>query len=87
MSSKPEYMVVRSRMWMNETSLGTDYLSDLRRFALHADAVRHGFQTTDDFNIAVVRGGDIVDLLWMEKSIGEEPEVMADIARAIGLRA
>ena len=44
-------------------------------------AKRNGLNTygSDDFCIAVVRGGKIIRWTWMGEDIGETPEVMADL--------
>lgn len=50
-------------------------------------AVRAGLRTLghDDFNIGVLRGGRLVELWWMDEQIEEPPEVLAEIARQIGV--
>lgn len=52
-------------------------------------AVSHGFRlgVCDDFNIGVVRKGELVSLWWMDRQVNEPPETLAEIGRECGLAA
>jgi hypothetical protein len=53
----------------------------------HRAAERDGFkaQHSDDFNIGVIRGGELVALLWMWEVIDDEPDVLADVVESAGV--
>ena len=52
-------------------------------------AVSHGFKTVrcDDFNIGVVRKGELRELWWMDKKLSEDEGTLAEIGRECGLVA
>ena len=52
-----------------------------------AMAKREGFRhcESDDFNIAIVRDGTLLDWTWMGESIGEEQAELDAIAQQLGL--
>jgi len=60
---------------------------DGRKFTLKSGAVSNGFTATgtDDFNVALTGDGGLTEIWWMDKRIEEEPEVLAEISREIGL--
>lgn len=55
-------------------------------YATLSAAMRNGLRHFghDDFNIALVDNGRLVDWTWMGESIGEPPETLAHIAEQIG---
>lgn len=61
--------------------------SDLQEFENRHDAISHGFKTihSDDFNIGVLEDGKLVSFDWMDKPIGEKPEVIEEISNSLGL--
>lgn len=60
------------------------WLDDLR--TTWRDARRDGFraQGSDDFNIGVIRDGELIAVLWMDEVVDDEPEVLADIVASAG---
>ncbi|HEA0268855.1 TPA: antitoxin, partial [Salmonella enterica] len=60
--------------------------SDCIEFDKRDKAIKHGFkmQGSDDFNIGVIEAGRLVSFDWMDKPVGESPEILAEIADAIG---
>jgi hypothetical protein len=53
-------------------------------------AISEGFldhDRSDDFNVGVIRGGALVATLWMDEIVDDEPDVLAPIARQVGLRS
>lgn len=60
---------------------------DGRRFATKPEAVSNGFEVaeSDDFNVGVVENGKLASVWWMDEQIDEPPEVLAAIAKEIGL--
>lgn len=83
------YAVIICRAWMNEAGYGFHYTMPSGRLGSHAAAVREGLRAaeSDDFNIGKFQDGRLVDLLWMNESVGEPPDVLAEVARAIGVKA
>ena len=59
---------------------------DRRTFTDKAAAIENGFEAVgcDDFNIGVVRKGQLVSLWWMDNQISEEDEALARIGRECG---
>ncbi len=43
------------------------------------------FGRSDDFNIGVVRRGELVAVLWMDELVDDEPSEIADRAKAVRL--
>lgn len=62
---------------------------DGKKFSHKSEAVSNGFTTgrSDDFNVALTGGltGGLTEIWWMDKRIEEEPGVLAEISREIGL--
>jgi hypothetical protein len=58
-----------------------------QHFATKPEAVSHGFEIrgSDDFNIGLVRNGELVSFWWMDHQIGETAEDLARIGRECGL--
>lgn len=89
MTDKRGYIVVCQQV---VTSPGRDwtivYGWDGDRFQTRKRAIAAGFKIrgSDDFNIAVVEGDQLVSFDWMNDPIGEDDDTMARIARALGLR-
>lgn len=61
-------------------------MSDCVEFDKRDKAIKHGFkqQGSDDFNIGVIENERLVSFDWMNKSIDESAEKLAEIAEAIG---
>jgi hypothetical protein len=80
------YMPIRLRMWMNETGHGTWYTVLDAPSRQHERAVRRGLaaEGTDDFQIAVLRGGRLVAMLWMDEVVDDAPDTLAEVAEQIG---
>jgi hypothetical protein len=56
--AKPQYIVIISRPWMNETGHGWNHTTDGQRFDTRDAAIAHGFtlDVSDDFNIGTEDG-------------------------------
>lgn len=81
------YIVICQSAWMNEHGFGINYDWDHQRFSTRKQAIRHGWRLrdTDDFNVGVVEGENLVSFDWMTEPVGEDDDTMAEIADAIGL--
>lgn len=80
------YIVIQQYLWCNENGHGIYYVSDYVEFDKRDKAIKHGFkqQGSDDFNIGVIENERLVSFDWMNKSIDESAEKLAEIAEAIG---
>ncbi|AXD42544.1 antitoxin [Salmonella enterica] len=80
------YIVIQQYLWCNESGHGIEYASDCVEFDKRDKAIKHGFkqQGSDDFNIGVIENGRLVSFDWMDKPVGENPEILAEIADSIG---
>jgi hypothetical protein len=65
----------------------TEYASDLQEFDGKSAAVGHGFQLgrSDDFNLGLVRKGQLESFWWMGKRFPDDAAKLAAIGREIGL--
>jgi hypothetical protein len=82
------YIVISSQAYCSPNGpSGISYHWDGDRFEQRQHAVEHGFaaQGSDDFNIGVVDGDELVDLLWMEESIEESKTQLRIIQKEIAL--
>jgi len=82
---KEEFIVVVQRVG---AGFQVSYSWDGARMETREAAIKVGLEDvgSDDFNIGVVKGLQMVDFGWMEESLGEDAETLADIARQIGLK-
>lgn len=57
------------------------------QYATKPEAVSNGFTEagSDDFQVGVVRHGKLAEVWWMDHQIDEEPAVLAEVAREVGL--
>ena len=80
------YIVIQQYWWCNEKGHGVEYTTDGVDFDKRDKAIKHGFkqQGSDDFNIGVIENERLVSFDWMNKSIDESAEKLAEIAEAIG---
>ena len=87
MSTTDYYVTIIGRAAGNDRD-GFDvyYDWDRRTFTDKAAAIANGFEAIgcDDFNIGVVRKGQLVSLWWMDDQISEGDEVLARIGRECG---
>lgn len=84
-----EYAPVFGDFWGNECDgfhKVWSRLGEHRTYSLEG-AVLVGLreQGSDDFNIAAIRDGEVVALLWMTENLGEEAQVLMDVAEVLGL--
>lgn len=82
------YIVITSQALCSDGGpIRIEHYSDLEPCRTKGVAKRRGFKErgSDDFNIGVVSGNRLVDLLWMDESIGEDPETLRRIAEEIDL--
>lgn len=65
----------------------TEYHFDGKRFDGRSAAIDHGFKIrgSDDFNIGVLRAGELVSLDWMSDPVDTEPARMSEIAKQVAL--
>ncbi|HAW2975279.1 TPA: antitoxin [Escherichia coli] len=80
------YIVIQQYLCCNENGHWIEYVSDCVEFDKRDKAIKHGFkqQGSDDFNIGVIENERLVSFDWMNKSIDESAETLAEIAEAIG---
>lgn len=80
------YIVIQQYWWCNEKGHGVEYTTDGVDFDKRDKAIKHGLKTqgSDDFNIGVIENERLVSFDWMNKSIDESAETLAEIAEAIG---
>lgn len=80
------YIVIQQYWWCNEKGHGVEYTTDSVEFDKRDMAIKHGIeiQGSDDFNIGVIEGGNLVSFDWMNDPVGESVETLAEIAEAIG---
>ena len=86
---RDEFMVVLASAWASPgVGFGIGYDCDYRRFPNRTEAVKHGFalRGSDDFNIVIVRGDQLIWFGWMEKEIKESRKTMAAIAAACDVK-
>ena len=86
-TGKTTYMPVAAHYVGTVSNYGTCYDVLGPQQSSAGAAIRDGFQVhgSDDFNIAVIADGRLVEWRWMNDAIVEEDEVLAEIGRAIGL--
>lgn len=80
-----EYRVAIGHAWMNEQGFGVDYDVAPAR-ATHRAAVSEGFRLaeSDDFNVWVIRKGELVASLWMDEVVDDGPEALDEMRRYLG---
>lgn len=85
--TRPEYVVVHQRAWLNEHGHGINYVSDLVRWSRRRQAIIYGFSqaNSDDFNVATLRDGELVAFGWMDKDFAAEDTELDEIARQLSL--
>ncbi|EAQ6132322.1 antitoxin [Salmonella enterica] len=82
------YIVIQQYLWCNENGCEIEYTSDCVEFDKRDKAIKHGFkqQGSDDFNIGAIENGRLVSFDWMDKPVEKSPEILAEIADAIGYK-
>lgn len=82
------FLPYRTSVWMNEHDCGFHYYV-LEQATTLQRAIKRGLALngSDDFNIGVIRGGRMVAVLWMEREINEEAEVIDRIGHELGVHA
>lgn len=83
--AEQEYSVVVGRAWANEEGCGIHYSSDDERFVTREEAIAHGFRTvgSDDFNIGVWQGDNLVSLDWMSIPVDRDPAVLVGVVESL----
>ena len=83
----PEFIVICTSAWMNESGFGFGYAWDGARFNNRAAAIKHGWKQrgSDDFNIGMTYGDDLIWFGWQDKRLMEDEDTMREIAESIGL--
>lgn len=63
------------------------YTCDRRFFDTRAEAIAHGFTKvrSDDFNIGVLHGGDLISLDWMDERVTIDPDKLLQIHSDLSL--
>lgn len=80
------FLPFQTSAWMNEHDCGFHY-SVLEQATSLPRAIKRGLATngSDDFNIGVIRDGRMVAILWMERELNEEAEVIHRIGHELGV--
>lgn len=83
-----EYVVIIARVIGNDR----DGFAIKRYRPYHSNdllsyAISQGFTCaeSDDFNVGAIRSGKLVATLWMDEIVDDDPVLMAEIAREVGL--
>jgi hypothetical protein len=86
LTSDKDFIVICQSAWMNDSGFGISYDWDGERFKTRAKAIKHGWRLrdSDDFNIAELRGDELIWFGWMDQRMDEGDATMAEIAEAIG---
>jgi hypothetical protein len=88
-----QYVVVAPSWVGNERSgFTTIYHVHPALFATRGAAWRFGLRTTlrpgsepcDDFNVAVLRGGEVVATLWDDSVVDDKPDELVSVREALG---
>ncbi len=81
-----EYVVICTSLVGNPEA-GFEFVHSVstKRCGSPAEAQRHGFSLgrSDDFNTGVLRGGELVAVLWMDEVVDDEPSALAERAEAV----
>lgn len=84
MSGKRMYQPVAARFVGNpESGYAPVYtaLSEPKESRGYAISAGFDYCACDDFNIAVIKGGRIVSLDWMDEVVDTDPDVLAEVER------
>jgi len=83
-----QYVVIAATIIGTLEKYEHSYDSDGVTYPNRADAIVAGYHLrgSDDFNIGIIRDGRLVELAWMNKRIDEEPAVLAEMSRQLGIR-
>lgn len=78
------YNVVKCRV-TSDFDLTYEWLGD--EFSSRHEAILYGLKEceSDDFNIAVIKGGTLVSLDWMYKPVDVSPETLSVVASELGI--
>jgi hypothetical protein len=82
MRKKTTYGVIcQSVLGGGDDGFSIAYAVDSKRFDTRQAAINYGFtlDRSDDFNIGVWDGEDLISLDWMEKSVDRDPELLRKI--------
>lgn len=81
------FLPYAATVWMNEHDYGWHYRVLDHPATTLPRAIKRGLAMngSDDFNIAVIRGGRMVAVLWMEDDLDEDQDVIDRIADALGV--
>lgn len=82
------YIVICAQAYCShEGPVGISYHWDGEQFEQCQQAIDHGFvvRGSDDFNVGVVDGDKLMDLLWMYETIEESKAELRKIQKEIGL--
>jgi hypothetical protein len=83
-----EYVLITANVVGSGPFRVEHYLNGAGPFASQPEAQRVGFRTldrSDDFNIGAIRHGRLVAILWMDEIVDDDSDVVADIAREVGI--
>ncbi len=80
-----EYVVIVTNAVTTGDGFGFVHYVSPHKFLTRPAAQRHGFTLgrSDDFNIGVLRGGDLVAVLWMDEVVDDDPSAIAERAEAV----
>lgn len=82
------YIVVIGRaVGSSDTGFQILYSSDMKKFKNREEALRHGEDITDsdDFNIGILKDGELISLDWGYKVVSSDSETLNKIAEDLGL--
>lgn len=80
-----EYVVIASIVVTSGDGFEFVHYVSPHKFLTRAIAQKHGFTLgrSDDFNIGVLRKGQLVAVLWMDEVVDDDPTEIADQAEAV----
>ena len=83
-----QYVVVCAQIIGGGTSpFQTVYNCDGKKFDERDAAIKHGFAVrgSDDFNIGVLDGRQLVSLDWMNEPVDTDPDILAEVSAQLPL--
>lgn len=82
-----KFIVVCQSVVGSSEGFTIDYDWNGEEFDSRQEAIKKGFviRGSDDFNIAVLDGDRMTSFDWMDEVVDDEPDVLSEIAKAIGL--
>lgn len=84
---REKFIVVCQSVVGNGEGFTIDYSWYGGVFDSRQEAIKEGYviRGSDDFNIAVLDGDRMASFDWMDEVVDDDPSVLSEIAKAIGL--